>query len=116
MEQNNSEDNINSVTEIKTLQKKIEKEFNTKSKPINSVFNGDYSNKGEIQKLINVGVVKIYLNDEIINTYTEGMFKYFESNKSEKHLELKKCSDEGKKQVVKLLSNYIKYFNAKNSL
>jgi len=110
------ENNTNTITEIKTLQKKIEKEFNTKSKPISLVFNGDYSNKGEILKLIDVGVVKIDLNVEIINTYTEGMFKYFESNKNEKHLELKKCSHEGKKQVAKMLNNYIKYFNAKNSL
>jgi len=98
------------------LQKNIQKQFKTNSKPLNLVFNGDYCTKKDVREVINTGVVKINLDSEIKNAFCDGVNNYEENILVGKYIEPRKWLRETQKTIIKKLNNSIKEYNGKNSL
>lgn len=98
------------------LQKNIQNEFKTKSKPLNLVFDGDFCTKKEVRIIINTGVVKINLDSEIKNAFCDGINNYGKDTLLEKYMEPKQWLRETQKTIIKKLNTLIKEYNAKNSL
>jgi len=98
------------------LQKNIQKEFKTNSKPLNLVFNGDYCTKKDARVIINTGVVKVNLDSEIKNAFCDGLNNYEENSLLGKYVEPKKLLRETQKTIIKKINSAIKEYNAKNSL
>lgn len=107
------EDKINI---FKQLQKNIQKQFKTNSKPLNLVFNGDYCTKKDVREVINTGIVKINLDSEIKNAFCEGANNYEDNTLVGKYIEPKKWLRETQKEIIKKLNSSIKEYNGKNSL
>ena len=107
------EDKINI---FKQLQKNIQKQFKTNSKPLNLVFNGDYCTKQDVREVINTGVVKITLDCEIKNAFCDGVNNYDDNSLVGKYIEPKKWLRETQKTIIKKLNTSIKEYNGKNSL
>jgi len=98
------------------LQKNIQKQFKTNSKPLSLVFNGDYCTKKDVREVINTGVVKINLDSEIKNAFCDGVNNYEENSLVGKYIEPRKWLRETQKTIIKKLNNSIKEYNGKNSL
>jgi len=93
------------------LQKLVETTLHTKSKPLNIVFDGDFCNKKDIREIINTGVVKINLNEEIKNAFCSSLDTLYH-----KYKEPKKCLRDIQKTIVTTINSSIKDYNAKNSI
>ena len=64
-------------------QKHIEKEFKTKSKPVNFVFHGGSgSSREEIREAISYGVIKMNIDTDTQWAFWEGVHKYYQGNKN----------------------------------
>ena len=98
------------------LQKNIQQQFKTKSKPLNLVFDGDYHTKKEVREVINTGVVKINLDSEIKNAFCDGANCYDDNSLVGKYIEPRKWLRETQKTIIKKLNTSIKEYNGKNSL
>lgn len=89
------------------LQKVIQNEFKTKSKPINIVYAGDTGTKKDMQKIINSGTVLITVQNDVQNSF---------NNIMNKDIKLTKLLRESQKLIIKNSNSRIKDYNAKNSL
>lgn len=89
------------------LQKVIQNEFKTKSKPLNLVCSGDDASKKDIQKIINAGTVLITVESDVKNSFSNTVIKDTEATK---------VLRESQKKIIKNTNSRIKEYNAKNSL
>ena len=102
------------------LQKKIQKKFKTNSKPLNLVVDGDYCTKKEIREIINTGVVKVNLDNEIKDAFRDAIDNFTQTNQENKilgtYIEPTKYLREIQKITIKKLNSSIKEYNAKNTI
>jgi fructose-bisphosphate aldolase class II len=112
------------ISDIKKLflsaQKIVEKTLKTNSKPINFVFEGDFCTKKDLREIIDVGVVKINLDEEIKNAFCKGINNIVTSSKNSDNIatfiEPKQWLREIQKNIIKKVTSSIKDFNAKDTL
>jgi len=105
----------NSIKTLEKVQKHIKKEFKTNSKPLNLVIDRESCKKSEIKEYINTGVVKIYIDKELEESYSEAISE-ISSTESNKITDPRKIMREIQKIQVKCITSHIKEFNSKNTL
>jgi fructose-bisphosphate aldolase class II len=105
----------NCINTFERVQKYIKKEFKTNSKPLNLVIERESCKKSEIKQYINEGVVKLNIDKELEESYSEAIAT-ITSTSNNKFYDPKKVMREIQKIQVKCITTHIKEFNSKNTL